>query len=213
MANNATIEELRARIAAMESGSNHYKQASITRINSIGKGVYNRQSCNTRSEVSRKAERTYTEEDAFRRITRVSVRREQSTAGMLRKLEHEGFSSDVAHSAVDRAVRCGLLDDTRFADVLVRSRLAQGKGRAGIARELESEDIDPATVEAFAETDLGDSHEFKRARTALLAHPPRSKNQREGAYRFLMRKGFDSHISAVVAREWSEQSIVTQGTQ
>lgn len=204
METNATIDELRARIAALESGA--HARTAAPRVRANGAARDDRSATGARRAAARPCERALTEEEAFRKIERVAARREQSSAGMLRKLEREGFSCEVARAATDRALRCGLIDDARFADVLVRSRLSQGKGRAGIARELAAEGIDPAAVETFAETDFGEGDEHERARAALAAHPPRSKNQREGAYRFLMRKGFSAHVSASVARQWSEEA-------
>lgn len=48
-----------------------------------------------------------------------------------------------ADAAIERALSVGYLDDTRFADVLVRSRLRSGKGMSGILRELRTHGIDP----------------------------------------------------------------------
>ena len=75
-------------------------------------------------------------EKAFRKIERLACAREQASAALRRRLVREGFSEEDAAAAVARAVACGLVDDRRYADVLVRSRLARGKGRRGIAAEL-----------------------------------------------------------------------------
>ena len=57
--------------------------------------------------------------------------REQSSSALRSRLVREGFPEGAACAAVERAVACGLVDDRRYADVLVRSRLAQGRGRRG----------------------------------------------------------------------------------
>ena len=109
-----------------------------------------------------------------------------------RRLVREGFSEEDAAAAVARAVACGLVDDRRYADVLVRSRLAQGKGRRGIAAELAELGIDAEGVAALAEGGQGDGDdagELARALAVLDRRPPRAKNLRDAAYRRLVQKG------------------------
>ena len=110
-------------------------------------------------------------------------------------------------AALDRALACGLVDDGRFADVLVRSRLAQGRGRRGIAAELESLGIDADGVEALAAAD-DDAGEVDRALALLDRKPPRAKNRRDAAYRRLAQKGFSASVSSSAARLWCEANPV-----
>lgn len=145
------------------------------------------------------------EEEAFQKIVRLVSCAEHSAAGLRRKLRQVGFEEDACDAAIDRALRCGLVDDKRFADILVRSRLSQGKGVRGIRRELEDEGIDPLGVEAFCEVEDG-REEFARAQEALRRRPPRSKNRREGAYRMLVRKGYEPSVAASAARAWAEDA-------
>ena len=73
---------------------------------------------------------------AFRKIERLCLVRERASEQLRQRLAREGFEAEAVEAALDRALACGLVDDGRFADVLVRSRLAQGRGRRGIAAEL-----------------------------------------------------------------------------
>ena len=117
----------------------------------------------------------------------------------------EGFSEEDAAAAVARAVACGLVDDRRYADVLVRSRLAQGKGRRGIAAELAELGIDAEGVAALAEGGQGDGDdagELARALAVLDRRPPRAKNLRDAAYRRLVQKGYGSSVASSAARRW-----------
>lgn len=142
-------------------------------------------------------------ERAFRKVERLACMREHASAALVARLVRDGFAEGAAHEAVERAVRCGLVDDLRFADVLVRSRRAQGRGMQGIAAELEGLGIVAAGVPAFAEA--GEACEVDRALALLARKPPRSKNAREGAYRRLMQKGYGASVSATAARRWAEQ--------
>lgn len=146
-------------------------------------------------------------EQAFRKIERVAMRREQSTVGLRRRLLRDGFSEVATETALTRAQACGLIDDQRFADVLVRSRLSQGRGRRGIQAELADLAIDVDMVREWQETEPSDeSSEVDRALTLLTQRPPRAKNQRDAAYRRLMQKGFSSSVASTAARQWVENS-------
>ncbi len=152
-------------------------------------------------------EPTFDHEAAMRKIERLCSFREQASAALRERLVRDGFSEKVAEEAVGRAVECGLVDDARFADVLVRCRLAAGKGCAGIARELASHGIDPAHVESYLDAaDAGGDAELSRALDLLERKPPRAKNAREAAYRRLVGKGFSSSIASSAARTWWEST-------
>ena len=115
----------------------------------------------------------------------------------------DGFSREVAESAVQRALDCGLIDDVRYGAVLVRTRVAQGRGRRGIEDELERagiaasdipgwpeeffsiDDFNPFRVNANAEdgvvgcsfgSESSDEQEIERALALLRRKPLRSKN-------------------------------------
>ncbi len=143
-------------------------------------------------------------EELFRKIERLACRREQSSVALLRRFTREGYACDAAQQAVDRALACGLIDDDRYADVLVRSRLSQGKGRKGIAAELEDLGIDANSVEAFVDSEMDEPEEIERALTLLMRKPPRSKKPREAAYRRLVQKGYSTSVASSAARQWHE---------
>ncbi len=166
----------------------------------------------SRAAGRRKTARTdkepaFDHEAAMRKIERLCSLREQASAALRERLVRDGFSEKVAEEAVGRAVECGLVDDARFADVLVRCRLAAGKGCAGIARELASHGIDPAHVESYLDAaEAGSDAELSRALDLLERKPPRAKNAREAAYRRLVGKGFSSSIASSAARTWWEST-------
>ena len=140
---------------------------------------------------------------AFRKIERLCLVRERASEQLRQRLARGGFEAE----AVEAALACGLVDDGRFADVLVRSRLAQGRGRRGIAAELESLGIDADSVEALAAAD-DDAGEVDRALALLDRKPPRAKNRRDAAYRRLAQKGFSASVSSSAARLWCEANPV-----
>ena len=88
-------------------------------------------------------------DSAFAKIQRLLCIREHASALLHKRLIASGYDDRIASEAVQRAINCGLVSDERYADVLVRSRLSQGKGLRGIAFELEQAGIDPQTVPAY----------------------------------------------------------------
>ena len=135
---------------------------------------------------------------AFRKIERLCLVRERASEQLRQRLARGGFEAEAVEAALDRALACGLVDDGRFADVLVRSRLAQGRGRRG---------IDADGVEALAAAD-DDAGEVDRALALLDRKPPRAKNRRDAAYRRLAQKGFSASVSSSAARLWCEANPV-----
>ena len=208
------LAEIRARMAEIEQGSSSLQSISyaspVTSTAIDEKAPEHVQAEGLADNVSPKRSSSQTaldERAAMRKIERLCLMREQASKQLLQRLVKDGFSEDVAACAVDRAVRCGLVDDMRFAGVLVRCRVAAGKGRAGIERELASLDIDPYSVDEFvALLQQGDSSELERAVSLLEKKPPRAKNAREAAFRRLCSKGFSSDIASRAARLWIEGS-------
>lgn len=146
-------------------------------------------------------------QQAFAKIQRLLCIREHASTLLRKRLIANGFDEHVAFEAVQRAVDCGLVCDERYADVLVRSRLSQGKGLRGIAFELEQADIDPCSVPAYQDALSNENgpDELTRALRLLDAKPPKAKRTREAAYRKLVQKGYTSSVAASAARIFEER--------
>ena len=179
------------------------------------------------------AERTEDETKAFEKVTRLACARERGSRELVDRLVRDGFSREVAKSAVQRALDCGLIDDVRYGTVLVRTRVAQGCGRKGIEDELERagiaasdipgwpeeffsvDDFDPFRVNANAEDGVvgcsfgcvsSDEQEIERALALLRRKPPRSKNIQASAYRKLVTKGYSTSVASAATRRFMEEN-------
>ena len=179
------------------------------------------------------AERTEDETKAFEKVTRLACKREHGSRELVDRLVRDGFSREVAKSAVQRALDCGLIDDVRYGTVLVRTRVAQGRGRKGIEDELERagiaasdipgwpeeffsvDNFDPFRVNANAEdgvvgcsfgSESGDEQEIERALALLRRKPPRSKNIQASAYRKLVTKGYSTSVASAATRRFMEEN-------
>lgn len=179
------------------------------------------------------AERTEDETRAFEKVTRLACARERGSRELIDRLVRDGFSQEVAESAVRRALDCGLIDDMRYGAVLIRTRVSQGRGRKGIEDELERagiaasdipgwpeeffsvDDFDPFRVNANAEDDVvgcsfgsesSDEQEIERALALLRRKPPRSKNIQASAYRKLVTKGYSTSVASAATRRFMEEN-------
>ena len=197
MGSRSVIDELRGRIGEIESGS--------------PSSTAQRRKTATREARCQEKDST-SPEAAFSKIVAILNVGDKSEWAIRDRLSREGYATESIDEAVERAKSYGYIDDARFAGVLIRSRIAQGKGVCGIERELRNQDIDIESVPGWPhEFGVNDDSELDRACSLLEAKPPRSKNPREGAYRKLVGKGYSSSIASSAARLWHERSCVPVG--
>lgn len=227
MRKNDVIADLRERIQAVESDDRLMDFCSCTSSESCSK-KHKREVASAVSRIdkpnmasSKSSIRTCLEGDGtaqtasdecFAKICRLLNARERCSKELVERLVRDGFNESVANEAVERARRCGLVDDVRFAETLVRSRLSQGRGVDGLGRELRSLGFDPYSVESYASL-VGDNlhdREVSRAVELLERKPPRSKNPRASAYRRLATKGFNTSVAADASRMWWERQCSAQ---
>ena len=143
---------------------------------------------------------------AFERIKRLVSVRERSVEELKARLVREGFTPEAAEEALGRGVACGLLDDARFADALIRGRVSAGKGRQGIERELEGLHISPESIPGWPEGFGlgGEDQEVARAVGLLTKRPPTSARPQNSAYQRLVRNGYSSSAAVTAVRVWAE---------
>ena len=135
------------------------------------------------------------------------VRREHSRKELTRKLAERGIEREAALAAVDRLAGDGWQSDARFAEMLVRSRVAQGQGPVRIRAELGTHGLGQEMIETAlagfegswtqAARDLA-----QRRFGAGLASADTA--QRRKAADFLYRRGFDGEAVRLALRGGSE---------
>lgn len=141
----------------------------------------------------------------FDRIVKLCAVRERSARELQDRLVRDGYGEAEAHDAVHRAVECGLVDDMRFADILVRSRVSAGKGINAICKDLAKFGIDPESLPdwpyGYA---LDEDAQVKSALEYLNTHPPAAKDAYSAAFRKLMGKGYTQSVATRATRRWYE---------
>jgi regulatory protein len=130
------------------------------------------------------------------------VRREHSRRELTRKLTARGIEAEAATAAVERLAGEGWQDDARFAELLVRSRVASGHGPRYIQLELETHGLDAAQVAAAMATFEGDWREQARDLVARRfgQDGPQGLPQQRKAADLLMRRGFDGEAIRAALR-------------
>lgn len=143
---------------------------------------------------------------AWEKLMRLLSVRDRSIKECRTKLQESGFSSSDIDLALAKAIRLRLLDDLRFADGLIRAKVAAGKGLRGIESLLVEHDIAPSSVDGFPFEYVDEfGFEFDRACRFIERHPTRSKNPWKSAYGKLVRAGYDNETAYKASAWWSKQ--------
>ncbi len=124
------------------------------------------------------------------------TRREHSARELARKLGARGVEPAEARATVDKMREAGWQDDTRFAELLVRSRASSGHGPLRIRAELATHGLDrEAAAVALAGFEEGGGADWvvlardlirRRFESALTG----DRNAQRKAMEFLLRRGF-----------------------
>ncbi len=130
------------------------------------------------------------EAPARERLLRLLAYRERSIGEVRASLTQDGYPTDVLEALVSRFVELGLLDDSRFAYMLARTRRNSGKGRWRIERDLSAAGIDPDLIESVLDSECPADLEVQRAASVLGGRIPRDSRDRERLCAKLVRRGF-----------------------
>ena len=135
------------------------------------------------------------------------VRREHSRKELARKLAERGIERDAAVAAIERLTADGWQSDARFAEMLVRTRVAQGQGPVRIRAELGTHGLGQDMIDTALEELDGSWIQAARQ----LAHRKFGADlasaelvQRRKAADFLYRRGFDGEAVRLALRAGPE---------
>ncbi len=138
---------------------------------------------------------------AYGRALGLLGRREHSRRELKDKLVARGIADDEADAALTKLGDKGFQSDQRFAEMLARSRIAQGHGPIRILAELRLKGIDADTAQSAIDGQGADWQALatdlcrRRFRGPAADHAARGK--RAG---FLARRGFPAAIARSAAK-------------
>ncbi len=190
----------------MDSKSNTIDslRSAISNIESSGSRKARKPRANRKDETVASDGRL-SADSAFKKIVELVNLQERSSNQLRVKLQKASYSQEQIEEAIDRAQSCGIVDDMRYAQILIRSRISQSCGSVGIEKELRNEHIDIDDVPGWPyDFPVSYDEELERALGLLERKPTHSKNLRDGAFRKLMGKGYGSNVAAQAARMWVE---------
>lgn len=137
-------------------------------------------------------------------LARLLSTRERSLQESQKRLLDKGYQEQVVSLVLERAQACGLLDDQRFAQGLIKDKLAAGWGTRRIEQELYRFGINKEFVEGYPEDFVTEEDQLQNALRALERHHSRSKNPQQAAYRYLISKGYSPDIVTAAIRAQEE---------
>lgn len=143
----------------------------------------------------------------LRQLTQAPRSRAQLEAALARR----GCPPEVAAAVLDRMTEVGLVDDTAYAGILVRSQqVGRGLARRALAHELRLKGVDDETAQGALD-EIDPAAEEERARE-LVARRMRSLHgldaitQTRRLAGMLARKGYPSDLALRVIREALSQA-------
>lgn len=138
---------------------------------------------------------------AWERLTGLLNRRDYSSKEAADKLRLDGFSAAVVEQSVQRAVAVGLINDARFADVFIRSKVSAGWGARRIEQELRRRGVDASALPGWPFEYLDPDGEHDRALEVARRKTVSGKNPMQKMARFLVSRGYSTSVALDVARE------------
>lgn len=156
-------------------------------------------------EVGSRAEllyriREYSAACARERLSRLLAHRDYSQAEAADKLRMDGYSSSCVEEVVGRAVEVGLVDDHRFAEAFMRTKVLSGWGIQRIERELSQRGVQASIVEGWP-YDFVEEDEFERAYAIARTRSLFRRLNFASIARFLAARGFSGGVASQVARK------------
>jgi regulatory protein len=129
---------------------------------------------------------------AYSKALGLLARREHSRRELRQKLGHSGYAGDETSEALERLGEQHYQDDGRFAEVLIRSRSAQGYGPMRLRAELKSHGLSDASIRSLLDAAQIDwtaaaATQLRRRYGSAGSTDPAERTRRA---QFLLRRGF-----------------------
>lgn len=144
-------------------------------------------------------------EHAFKRLVKLLERRDYTVKEAKAKLELDGYWSEPIEFALTKAQALRILNDARYADGFIRSKVAAGWGAKRIELELERRGIEASAVPGWPSDYLSDD-EYGRALALASRRPLTGRDPYAKVVRFLVSRGFSGDVAHRVASALTKDS-------
>ena len=137
------------------------------------------------------------------RLLSIRPRSEKELRG---KLREKGFGHDVIQEAVSLLKESKIIDDAKFAELFVESRMRTNpKGKTLLKKELIQKGIEASIIEKVLGEESKDEdslvRELARKKMETLKKEPKEKIRRK-LFSYLAQRGFDFEIINEIIREY-----------
>ncbi|QHS10098.1 regulatory protein RecX [Sinimarinibacterium sp. NLF-5-8] len=132
-----------------------------------------------------------TVQDGRNAALRLLAQREHGAAELASKLTQRGFSADLVDEVINELRAHDLQSDARYAEMIVRNRIAQGRGLLRIRNELEQARVSGAAISAaLADVEVDWQEQIEAVYACKFTGAPGSAADWQKRYRFLLQRGF-----------------------
>lgn len=134
---------------------------------------------------------------AWAQLMKKISRREYASLELSQALQRDGYSRECVEEVIARASKARFVNDTRFAESFIRSKLSAGWGPVRIERELSQRGISADEIAGWPDEFFEDESIESRALQLLAKKRIPENNAFPKLARFLVSRGY----SPAVARE------------
>lgn len=145
---------------------------------------------------------------AARRVRGLLERRDYSSKELRDKLAADGYWPEVIEDGIGRLQEAGLVDDARYADVFMRSRLCAGWGPSKVEQALARRGIDARGIVGWPDAYLPEGGEAQQAYQVARGRRHGGKDPYAKVVRFLCARGFALHAAGVAASRLRDEGII-----
>lgn len=144
------------------------------------------------SGSSRSGKRSHASRSALQRGVDLLARREYSRRELRERLHARGHDAQETETALDTLASRQYQSDARYAEMLARSRAAQGYGPRRIRMELSAQGVTRELCEVAMDSLNQDWDQTARALVRRRYGASPNPGDRTRAAQFLLRRGFDA---------------------
>ena len=137
---------------------------------------------------------------AQQRVVKLLERRDYSAKEVYEKLVQDGFRASLAQQAVRDAKTKKIINDIRYAESFVRSKVSAGWGMRRITHELDRRGVNVRELEGWPYDYLDPEDEYGRAMEVASRKRVSEPNAYAKLVRFLAHRGFSYDVASRAAK-------------